>query len=382
MEENPDAFFSDKASAVPGDVDLGGITRALRGGLTVFLVCAGLGGFAGLGFAVLSPSKYQATTTLEVFGPSPKEDPSEMELRTVVEKLRADSLYERVINSAVVTDKLGLSPKETDAKKVEKKRAEAVRALKENTHINLRPRTRLIAITAGHRQPELAKLLADGLAEEFLASERQDRQEEAREQVALLKKQETTLQNEMGGYEVALMKLEPLKGLREIFEGIMTERKEMLNHQLYYSEDHPVFAERKARVEIFQQKLQEGLEGLSERAGDQVPEHIRSFREHDASNLSEYERLLVEWKLWEQQREAIEQKANAARELYVSAVEKMESLPVAGEFSLGTVQIFRSAQLPEKPEGPPRVLAFGLFVFMGLMAGLCAVWMRSIFAFG
>jgi len=179
--DSPDAFDPGMTPQSEGrhhssgqGLDVGTLLHVLREKAWVILLLAVAGLLLAVGYIKRAPVLYSSTATLEVQQEEQKilkmdralhrEDLRSLDvLQTIAQELKSRSLFERVID----TNNLGADPRFVGLMKETPTRERLVVALSKMTDVRLRRGTRLIDITVVHQVPELTRLIANSIVEEY-----------------------------------------------------------------------------------------------------------------------------------------------------------------------------------------------------------------------
>ena len=178
--DSPDAFDPGMTPQSEGHhssgqgLDVGTLLHVLREKAWVILLLAVAGLLLAVGYIKRAPVLYSSTATLEVQQEEQKilkmdralhrEDLRSLDvLQTIAQELKSRSLFERVID----TNNLGADPRFVGLMKETPTRERLVVALSKMTDVRLRRGTRLIDITVVHQVPELTRLIANSIVEEY-----------------------------------------------------------------------------------------------------------------------------------------------------------------------------------------------------------------------
>jgi succinoglycan biosynthesis transport protein ExoP len=237
----------------------------------MWLVGAVLAGATiGLLVAKSQTAIYEAVSTIVVkaketdvpnIGDSPADAQNADQLKTTEQLLQTKDLVTRVVKSEHLNESADFLPKGMTPPVSEE---DAANILAGEVAIRIRPLTRLIDITVDHPSPEMAKLLADRLAEASIMQQFDQRAESAGVLSDYLQKEVTDLQEKVSNSEKALQDYQASHKQGEALgdsQDIVSTRLKDLNQQYIdaeaqvtllkerYGESHPKLIQAEATTE-------------------------------------------------------------------------------------------------------------------------------------
>lgn len=244
--------------------------------------------------------------------------------------------------------------------------AELGRIIGQWTDVNVRRNTRLLDITVSHPSPDVAKLLADAIANEYIAELTGDRADGRDSSTKILTNQSEqarlklqVAQNALANYKQIL---ETLKGLEDK-EGIFSE----LDRR--YLPKHPKHMVAKATLDQFQKRFLSEFELVHKAAADKV--YWESTRaEWDQPSLDVATRIQITRRLLTARATVLQSEIQSQNEVFNTILTKIQEADINKEATEAEVELSNLSQLPTNPASPKKGIVLAGGGFLGFGVGL------------
>ena len=349
-----------------------------------------LGVLGSLYYLSKAPKIYEATSTLLVKqGASAVISQDQMEdmdfrsddaVNTVAERVKRAELLRNVASSPAVADLEGLVPDKVnwfpewskqwlgEAKEVHEKTVAPSafgQMIERMTTVKVRRNTRLLDITVSHPVPEVARVLTDTIAQEYireLGTERSDGQGDSSEVLERKSKE---------AEKVLQVKEKAKANYNQILALLQTlEEKETLFAQLdrRYLPKHPKHIGAKATLEEYQKRFLSEFELVRKAVADK--EYWSSNRsEWDQPNLDDNTRFKIARRLITARSTVLESDITSQRGVFDDLVTKRLETDVNREAIESEVELSNLSELPIRPSSPRKILVLGGGGILGLALG-------------
>ena len=349
-----------------------------------------LGVLGSLYYLSKAPKIYEATSTLLVKqGASAVISQDQMEdmdfrsddaVNTVAERVKRAELLRNVASSPAVADLEGLVPDKVnwfpewskqwlgEAKEVHEKTVAPSafgQMIERMTTVKVRRNTRLLDITVSHPVPEVARVLTDTIAQEYireLGTERSDGQGDSSEVLERKSKE---------AEKVLQVKEKAKANYNQILALLQTlEEKETLFAQLdrRYLPKHPKHIGAKATLEEYQKRFLSEFDLVRKAVADK--EYWSSNRsEWDQPNLDDNTRFKIARRLITARSTVLESDITSQRGVFDDLVTKRLETDVNREAIESEVELSNLSELPIRPSSPRKILVLGGGGILGLALG-------------
>ncbi len=418
------------------ELDLRTLLHVLLEKAWVVLLLAVAGLLLAAGYIKRAPVLYSSTATLEVQQEEQKivkmdramdrEDLRSLDvLQTIAQELKSRSLFERVID----TNNLGTDPRFVGLMSGTPSRERLAGALSKMTDVRLRRGTRLIDITVVHQVPELTKLIANSVVEEYKgqsveqhASSSEVANEFLVQEANRLKEKLQKSENELQAYRErtaavslddrqntvvaklkelstrvteaksarikwesdyaqverlgtnvqALLVLTVVANDAKVAEIQMTMNKlegDLANLRQRYKEKHPKYLQALSEIQEWRSAFTNAVLQVPQTVKSTL-ESIRASEQALSEALTKQEAAAIELNKLSIQYNVLARDVESDRALYEAVLNQMKQTSVAKEAQPTKVKVVQSAYRPERPFSPQKTKILGLGILGGLFCGV------------
>lgn len=239
MQSDDSMGFDAQAPEQGFAIDVKGLLHTLMRQSWVILVIGLAAALAGAWYANGIRESYSSTAVVQVetqeHAPIKTTENENQDLRnpeailTIVENFRNRSLLQRVVRALDLTKAPDFS---AGAQMLSE--ASVVNILQHTTTAAVRPKTRLIDVTASHPNPEMARKIADSMVEEFLKQEGEQRYAAIETRNAVLLQKSAELRTKLDQSEATLQEYQRKQGAVSLEESrtLVTAKLSTLSAQL------------------------------------------------------------------------------------------------------------------------------------------------------
>lgn len=232
------------------------------------------------------------------------------------------------------------------------------------TEVSVRQKTRLLDITVSHPSPEVAKLLADSIATEYITELSGNRTDGKNTSSKILTDQSEQArldlqkaQNALANYQQILDTLKDLEEKEETFSEL--DRR--------YLPKHPKHKVAKATLDEFQKRFLSEFELVQKAAADKA--YWESTRaEWDQPALDVPTRLQIARRLLTARGTVLASEIESKNEVFNAMLTKMQETGIEQKAEEAEVELSNLSELPDQPSSPRKmiVLAGGSILGMGM----------------
>ncbi|MDA7880923.1 polysaccharide biosynthesis tyrosine autokinase [Akkermansiaceae bacterium] len=356
-----------------------------------------LGVLGSLYYLSKAPKIYAATSTLLVKqGASSvisRDEDEDLDLRqndavnTVAERVKRADLLTKVASNPAVDKLEGLVPEKVNwfpkwssqwlggGDKDLQEKAPAPPALGQiigrMTTVNVRRKTRLLDIAVSHPVPEIARVLADTIAQEYIKELGTDRSEGQGDSSEVLQRKSDEAEKVLQTKENAKANYQQILALLQTLE-----EKEILFSELdrRYLPKHPKLIGAKATLDEYQKRFLSEFDLVRKALADK--EYWETNRaEWDQPNLDDKTRFMIARRLLTARATVLESDIESQRGVFDALVTKRLETDVNREAIESEVELSNLSQLPTIPSSPEKAVVLGSGGILGLASGFALAFL-------
>ncbi|MFD2256111.1 polysaccharide biosynthesis tyrosine autokinase [Luteolibacter algae] len=230
--------------------------------------------------------------------------------------------------------------------------------------VSVRRNTRLLDVKVSHSDPEIAKRIADAIAEEYIAELTGDRAQGRSSSYEILLTQSEqartklqTAQNALANYQRVL---ETLKDLEENETAVIELGRR-------YLAKHPKMISAQGQLKVYQERFLSEFDSVRQAAADSAYWEANRA-EWDAEDQDANEHLQVARRLLAARASVLESEIESQNTVFNSILTRMQETDINQKSTEAEVEISSLANVPRQPSSPkkPLVLAGGSILGLGL----------------
>ncbi|MFT5467913.1 MAG: capsular exopolysaccharide synthesis family protein [Verrucomicrobiales bacterium] len=339
--------------------------------LWILVLTTILGIAAGVAYVKYVSPVYEATATVEVLSGkrSPVGDGGQNDLKnadalgTIAAILNRISLFQRVMERDDILDHENL---EIAAELEPVQRAAGLQRL---VQVQIRRDTRLIDVAVEHSDPEVAKLLANAIVNEFIEERSQMEAGATKSSFEMLLGEKEKIDESLETLETMLQSVEKVLVTKSLIEEKETEIQQLLTN---LGELHPDVKAARTQVAVAYGELEEQLakaRALIEPA--LAPEGA----DQGGNAVSREKKLLLEADLFELSQRALTREIDSERATRDVIVARLKEAEIIKDLDTTPVILAEPAFAPLHPVRPKPVLVCALATGLGFICGLMLIWL-------